>query len=409
MLDGVFVSDLHLGSYPYGCIDSETGLNTRFIDLLNNFDTSIKFAIKNKCKFFVIAGDIYKVKHPTSDFREQFTKRLIFLLKNKISVYIMTGNHDQTTGLNKAHSLIESQSFTNIISNLHIIDRPSNFVLSNENNTHSIILSFLPHVNRAKFNLKSDEDFYQFQIDTIQKLNSDVITLSEKINIINKCDAKFLIAHFGTDKSERGGTQDIGVTKHPRVIPLNLLNDTDFDYVLLGDIHKHQRLSEKAYHIGSIGKISFNEIDETKGFFFYNSNDDKLTFAKLKDRKFINLELDVTKGDCNVKTKEFLENLNITELSDAIVKLKININEDDLKIINLEDIKIVLNKNCWSFAGITKNVMRADYDVSIELNEDEDDIKGILSSINQYLEKIGKQDIKEEIEEVLILADKEIS
>ena len=50
----VIVSDTHIGDYPYGKTDTETGLNKRLLDFLNNLEVRRLIEIDRATKTFKV-------------------------------------------------------------------------------------------------------------------------------------------------------------------------------------------------------------------------------------------------------------------------------------------------------------------------------------------------------------------
>jgi len=60
----IHIADLHLGIKKYGKLNPKTGLNTRVEEDLKQLDKVINYAIKNKYKYFFIAGDVFDKRNP---------------------------------------------------------------------------------------------------------------------------------------------------------------------------------------------------------------------------------------------------------------------------------------------------------------------------------------------------------
>lgn len=366
-MDIIIVSDLHLGEYSYGLIDSETGLNSRLLDVGGAFDEVIDYAIENEIGTIVIAGDIYHIKHPKSHIRKLFASYIKKALESGIRIIIIPGNHDQTYGLGRSHSLSEMKELSSLFDNLLIIEKPSIKKIDDE-----VSIAFLPFVNRADYRLASDEEFHNWQLKQIEKL-------SEKID----SKKKYFVGHFGTDKSVVGGSVDLGTSDNANVIPLSFLDNLNFDKIYLGDIHKHQILSEKTRHIGSIAQTTFGEENEKKGFYRLGK---KENFININSTEFLTLYRDL-RLNCREEMGEFIEEIQEMDLSKKIVRVKIDINEDDLYKVSFDGFKQYLKDNCYIFTDVYKNVIqnkKDDGEVIDELASVEEILKSYLTMSNTF-------------------------
>jgi exonuclease SbcD len=385
MTSGVIVSDLHLGDYAYGKTDPETGLNTRFLDFLQNLDQSIDFAIKHEVDFFFVVGDIYRSKHPNSKIRKQFAPRIKKLIQNKIGVMLMTGNHDMTTSADGAHSLSEMEELCELIPGLIVYSSPAVVEIGNT------ALFVLPFVNRGEQELMTVNDLLKYQIRIVKEYNQQSHKSKAKHNLF--------FGHFGTDKSVVGGSFDLDMSsdENENVVTLDSFDDGNWTAVYLGHIHKQQQLNKVVKHIGSIGRVDFAEEDETKGFYFYKDGHDE--FVSINDRKFKTFHL---KLDANHATtiNEFLNKLQQLDLSQTIVKVKADVKQSYYSVARIDTIESYLKEHAWHSRGVDINVI-----VSDEVKDDVNQIT-VADSPDEALKKFIEQnpDRFENVEEVALAA-----
>ncbi|PIV68084.1 MAG: hypothetical protein COS08_07255, partial [Euryarchaeota archaeon CG01_land_8_20_14_3_00_38_12] len=96
MNDIVAVADVHEGINFGFNLDVETGISERALDIHRNLVRAAKFAIENRSKLFVIAGDLFDRTHIAPAYREMIRKDVIEPLgKKNIKIWILAGNHDQ--------------------------------------------------------------------------------------------------------------------------------------------------------------------------------------------------------------------------------------------------------------------------------------------------------------------------
>lgn len=342
MTNGVVVSDPHIGDYAYGKIDPETGLNTRLLDVLGNLDQSINFAIKEKVAFFVIDGDIYRVKHPNSKIRKQFAPRIKNLIKNNIRTILITGNHDMTTSSDGAHALSEMEELCDLIDGLEVYSQPTIIKIKDAE------LYLLPFVNRGEEGILSVDEFNAYQINKIKEFN--------KQTLVSDAKYKLFFGHFGTDKSVIGNSFDLDMSsdENENKIRLSLFDEGKWTKVYLGHIHKHQEFNNIVRHVGSIAKIDFAEQNEQKGFYYFKDGVDE--FMHVNDREFKTFNLKLEEDFRDVLT-EFYNNIKELDLSKSIVRVKLDIKQTYFPEIRLEEYEKHLREHSWHFLGFDINII----------------------------------------------------
>lgn len=343
------IADPHIGDYAYSKTDSETGLDTRLLDTLNNLEYSINYSIENDVKLYIIIGDIYRVKNPNSKIRRQFAKRIKKLVKNNIEVILMTGNHDMTTSSDGAHALSEAQEFSGLIDDFAVYSKPI-IISRNNKNGDATELYILPFVNRSAEQLLTASDFNNFQKEKIKEFN----VMTKK----NKAKYKLFFGHFGTDKSVLGNSFDLDMSDDDEhVIKLSDFDEGDWTKIYLGHIHKCQDLNKIAKHVGSLSRVDFSEEDEQKGFYIYEDGQDE--FIPVKDRTFKTFRMTITK-DCDYvkEIQSLMKKIQSCDLSDVITRVKVDISQTRLSTVKFEIIESYLKKNSWYSCGVDLNVLQ---------------------------------------------------
>mgnify|MGYP000937864529 CR=1 FL=1 len=363
-MKGVFISDPHIGDYPYGKTDAETGLNSRLLDVLDNFDQAVKFAIEKKVDVFFIAGDIYRVKHPNSKIRRQFASRLKPLILHGIRTILMTGNHDMTTSSDNAHAMSEMEELSELIEHLEVYSEPKVIKIKDTE------LYILPFVNRGNNKLLTVQDFAKFQVEKIKEFNEQTKESAAKY--------KIFFGHFSTDKSVTSNSFDLNMSIDELNITAGLFEEGDWTKIYLGHIHKNQEFNKIMRHIGSTSRVDFSEMSEQKGFYYYDDGNDK--YVPINDREFREFKLDLTQNHKN-KMSAFLDEIQDYDLKKAIVKVKVDILQTYLPEIKFEGLESYLRESSWHLAGVEIN--------TINVEEDKDKVINI-SSIDQPIDALKK-------------------
>jgi hypothetical protein len=114
--------------------------------------------------------------------------------------------------------------------------------------------------------------------------------------------------------------------------------------------------------VGSLGRVDFAEQDEQKGFYYYQNGKDE--FVPIEDRTFktFNLKLE---ADHKVKIAALLERMQKTDLSTAIVKVKVEIKQTYYSEARLELIENYLKDHSWHFTGLDISVIPDEIDKDV--------------------------------------------
>jgi DNA repair protein SbcD/Mre11 len=375
MSEMVLLSDIHLGRFKYGKMNS-TGIDARTQDILDNIQQALDYTFKNNIKTVVILGDFYHTKRPAQIFRRLLTAKLELALDKGVKLYLLLGNHDQ--GKTHAHDLVELVELSSQIHNLEVIEVPK--IIEQDDS----LLCFLPHVNIFDLNISVDE-FHNYNIQKIKEMAEEVKKRKKKFN--------YFFGHFGTDKSFVGKSFDMGSDeKCSRVLPLDIFDPLVWTEVYLGDIHKPQELNDFCRHVGSIAKVDFGEEGEKKGFYYVNGKLDK--FIEIKDREMKTLTVDLVTGNARDKMGDFCESIQELDLSQAIVRIRVIIKEEDKKLIDFTGIEDYLKEVCWNYVGKNlQEVREQKQEISLETNGE----LNYISLFRDYISKINLDD-KEEVE-----------
>ena len=390
-MKAVILSDIHLGRYKYGKMNTELGIDTRTQDIVHNLNEAIKFAINKKVDMIIITGDLYHIKRPDQIFRRIMSHCIEKMLESKLKVFIILGNHDQ--GRTKGHDLVELVELSSQIPNLHVIEHPRTQLVGKDGDYK--LLTFFPHPNKIENNIKR-EDFHNYQIKEINELQD----ISK--NILN-AKYKLFFGHFGTDCSKLGNSVDLGQVSKGNVVPLSIFDKDVWTRVYLGDIHKQQELNGFCRHVGSLCKVDFGEEGEKKGFYFYEDGKDE--FIEVKDRNFMTIEADLT-GDIQEKFNT-LEQIAKVEpnIKESITRLKLTIKAIDRKIIPIEDLEKLLREKSWNYIG--KTITEIHDDDKSELSVKEMAELDHMDIFHKYLEG-QKEDNKKEVFDIMVEEGKKI-
>lgn len=328
----IMTADFHIGQLSDSYIE-KNGMERSVNETFNQIDCIIDYAIKNKIKTIIIAGDIFEEKNPTAKYYYMFLERLKVLNMKEIETILISGNHDKSNSGISAISPVRNANFENIL----VYDDIQVKIINNIN------YIFIPHVVRNQ--LKENEEI----IEHITQMIFEYLD-TERKNIV--------IGHLHYDGAVIGNEQynlKGGINFFPEV------NTRKIKKIFLGHIHKHQRIQKNNTEIiytGSITRNDFGECEEDKGFLVYDDKTDEVDFVKLDTTKYKIIELNYP-GKLTVKPEKY---------NNCILKLKINVNEKDRKSLNIAEIESMFNEH--------------NYIAKIEINTVKKAKKGI--EINEY-------------------------
>ena len=227
----VHFSDTHLGYSDYGKFDSKSGINQRENDLYNVFKEIIDYIIKTKPDMVIHAGDLFDSIRPSNRAIGVALEQLSRLSTAGIQTIIIAGNHS-TPRQRSTDTIFKILKY---FPNIHPVfgGRYEKMKIG------ACTIHAIPHAYSCE-DLQKD----------IKKLKTDP---SSKFNI--------MVAHAAI----RGiGEASWGEFKE-QILPVSSLKNS-FDYIALGHYHKHLKVKDNAYYCSSPERLSFNEVNDKKGF-----------------------------------------------------------------------------------------------------------------------------------------------
>ncbi|MEA1975321.1 MAG: exonuclease SbcCD subunit D [Bacillota bacterium] len=289
----IHTGDWHIGKLVHGIHMTK---DQRYI--LNNL---IKLIEKEKPEILIIAGDIYDRAIPPVEAVELLDDILIeILLKHKVKVIMVSGNHDNPNRLSFANKLFKSNG-------LFIIGEIENEIEPIEiGNTRFYSIPYIePAIIKEQFNnkeIKCHDDAMKFIIDKIE--------LDDKY--INICiNHGFVINGVSTETSDSVRPLSIGGTEY-----VNVDCFEKFDYVALGHLHRPQKVKyDYIRYSGSLLKYSFSESNQNKSVTVLEFDNNK-QFSFNQVSLSVEKDLRIIKGTLEELIKE--ENYKLANTNDYI-------------------------------------------------------------------------------------------
>lgn len=242
------VSDLHIGKVvnDFSMLEEQ-----RFI-----LDQISGMAVANKVEAVVIAGDIYDRAIPPGEAVTLFDAFLTGLVRAKIQVVMISGNHDSPERISFGGRLFDAQG-------VHIAGVAEEALTRVKIEGDESITEFvlLPFIKSAKAGAANSAEAVEKLLDRYweEEKAARVETGAYKNRV--------LVTHyFVTDAGREPELSDSETTIH-----VGGLDNVDaslfagFDYVALGHIHKPQQIGDHpVWYAGSLLKYSFGEVMQSK-------------------------------------------------------------------------------------------------------------------------------------------------
>lgn len=314
-------ADVHLGVENYGRPDPATGLHSRLADFCRSFDELVEYALQEPVDLVLFAGDAYKSRDPSPTHQREFARRVQRLASSGIPVFLLTGNHDLPGSAARANTL-------DIFATLDV----PNVTVGRRLDTHRIEtrsgpvqIVALPWIVRS--HLLSREEHKDRSLSELQDLTLERIerVLDERRSALEPNVPTILAVHGAVQGATYGSERSVMLGQE-LVLPLGLLRRSEYDYVALGHIHRHQTLSENPpiVYCGSLDRIDFGEEREAKGFVVADVQKGKATYQfrpLASTRRFVTIDV---RADGSDPMAQVHAAITACDVQDAIVRLIIH-------------------------------------------------------------------------------------
>lgn len=231
-----FVSDTHFGNRKLFSKVTSSGYNTRFLDQLSVFTL-----IPEDTDVFCHLGDLFHNKFRIENFLYDKVYSEIFKLQMPHKLLI-GGNHDFYNYWREPTLFPFSRILKLFVNDYGYFDY------------ENVRLHCVPYPDRPT-------NFHKNMDIALSNLGKD-------INI--------LLSHLGIEGAEIGSSN----TQIYSDVFIQDLRAHEFDFVFLGHYHKHQRLEDNIYYVGSPVQQDFGERNETKGIMTLQTETGKLEFIE---------------------------------------------------------------------------------------------------------------------------------
>jgi exonuclease SbcD len=348
----IHFADLHLGVETHGRIDPATGLNTRLADQTARLDEVVDAAIAEGVDLVLFAGDAFRSRDPSPTLQREFARRMRRLSEAGIPTVLLAGNHDLPAASGRADSLDIYATLG--VAHLTVVRTPRNLTI--ETSVGPVQIIALPWLRRSA--LLSDERYQGLAGADIARALQD--SAAEYIvAAAAECDPRIptiLLGHLSVDGAMYGSERAVMIGDDI-VLPRSSLAIAPIGYVALGHIHKHQVIGHDppiAYP-GSLERVDFGEETDQKGYIVatLDGTRTQVEFRPVQARAFRTI---LSRPVSSEPTVEIERSIAATDITDAIVRLIVEISPDLDALVDWARVRVALRPA--SNAVIRRDVAR---------------------------------------------------
>jgi exonuclease SbcD len=352
------LADLHIGVENYGRVDPATGLHSRLSDYLDRLDEALAVGLDAGVDLVLIAGDIYKNRSPNPTHQREFAKRINRLRSAGVPVFILTGNHDISPSVGRAHSVEIFDALG--VEGVTIADRPRLHLIRTAAGPLQIIA--VPWVTRHALLTRDDMrevSFAQLEYELRRRLERFI---EQKAAELDR-SLPAVIAFHGTVDGATLGSERAITLGQDLSLPPSVLAQPGVAYVALGHIHKHQAVhrSPPMVYPGSLERVDFGEREEPRGCVIVEIQDGKAswTFHPLDARPFVSIEQDVRALSDPLGAVATL--IRRADLGRAVVRVEVQATRQQAPQIREDEIRQLLAEaGAFHVAAVNVNVERSE-------------------------------------------------
>ena len=238
------VTDLHLGVSLYG-----KKFQQAHEDLI---ESVCAIARDEHVDIAVLPGDIYQTNQPSATSQELYFRLVSALSGICKHVIVISGNHDPALLLSATKGVL-------LPLNVHVCSDETGFKQTStyslyfeEFDTGFCAVPFLPEgiVRRIPSGLEAPENRWRMGLAQM---------FSTGYDLLPKNCRSIAVGHFTVDGAVGFKERQVGDCN----MPTDFINN--FDFVLMGHIHKKQLLNDKVYYPGTAFPLNFEEASEKHG------------------------------------------------------------------------------------------------------------------------------------------------
>ena len=311
---GVFTGDLHYG------------LSVEDLDRTPDVHKAVEFivdeAIRMEADFVSIGGDLTDNNTPLPDHLALLISVLNRLEDAEIPTFVLRGNHEAVSAPNRRWALtpLERVGYNNV----HFITEPK--LIDYE----GLQLLFLPHVTRSQameYGFKTAQEFIDAEAERLVKEVNKTCTV---------------ISHYNVNGA-KAGTEALMLRQTDLQLPGIVMRSPKVEQIVNSHIHTAQEKG-KIIMPGSPVCTDFGDLETAKGF-LVGDYDDGWQFDVINTpaSPMQSIEIDLV-GDSPEEIRKTIDKAKKTVVKDAIVKVRVTVEEDKVAFIDFEKLKQEFSK-----------------------------------------------------------------
>lgn len=371
------LGDIHLGKgMSLGKAIPGTYLNTRIADQFKILDWFLYKCDEQHINNIILTGDVFEEPKPPPFLISLFIDWLKKCQHLNIKVHIIYGNHDFIRVGSQYSSPLDIINYSDL-NDIYVYNDVSTIYIE------ETAFTLIPFKDRKSLECKTNSEAVDILSNLIE-YERLMIPLTYK---------KIAIGHLALEKALFVGddVEDIG---NELIMPLSTFDN--YDNVWMGHVHKPQILKNKPYiaHIGSMDVSNFDETDDQKIIVVYDCIEHKFTSMVIPTRRLKNINLEI-KDYVEDSTQYIIDQIDKLEIDNCIVKLQINIENQDVHSIKKSKIEKKLHdKGVFHIYGIqeikkSKIVKKENVKDDVNFNTKID----INSAIKSYADNFVKKEL----------------
>lgn len=296
----VWLSDVHLGI--------KCGELSRNPEIKSIFRQVLNFIKKHKVDSIVLGGDLFDTNHPSVESQTLFSKFISHLIKLKVKIYILVGNHDAINDKDNDSCLKLYEAFS-VYGDLSVISEIKCIKLFSD-----IYGLFLPHITSSK-SVSLGYDHVQGYIKN--EITTHIPFLKEK-----KC---IIFSHLNVIGPIPGCEEEFLKKSHvyldERLIDIQMWDK--MPEIIQGHIHKKQKF-KNVNIVGSPMQMTFAEKETDKYFYYMDFDKDHREFVPIKTNELHQVDLSLI--DKTLTEDEVIHSIKNKYDQNSILKIIIEIN-----------------------------------------------------------------------------------
>lgn len=330
MIKLLHFADAHIDMAQGGVHDPVSGLPVRVTDYLRCLDTIIDTAIDEQIDLVIFAGDTYRDRSPLPTYQREWGRRMMRLSKAQIPTLLITGNHDISPSLSRAHAMQEYETLEPAY--IHVVNQPA-FLGPQDLDGAQVQVIAIPWMTRAaglslmRNEAYADAESPEQALEQFLKKHVELALAEADPNL-----PTIFAAHASVQGAKYGKEREISIGRE-LVLQPGFVSNPCFDYVALGHIHRFQDLNlgmhPPVVYSGSIERVDFGEVGEEKGFVLaqVSKGNTQYEWRILPTRKMIDLFMELKHGE-PVNEPLLAAFPPADELQDSILRLRIRYPRD---------------------------------------------------------------------------------